>query len=249
MWSDYYRHRSAIMKWIQHSIMTSHSRYSYLFVTEPDPPKNIQIKLENERCEVLDGGIALTESSRSIPLSCTVVHDLFNEDDEFVKEESNALQPLENTSIPCLIRKDFSYYLMSNLDGTNVSFSRRLVTKSRLDSPSINVIRPVLRINFGEKQAKTKQNDDFESIRIKTYESFSENTSNKDLDRTTSTSSPTSTPMKAPQYHHSNAISPESKEFENSSSYSHGFKESRGGSINDKMSPIVNLYHGQKFLN
>ena len=76
MWSDYYRHRSAVMKWIQHSIMTSHSRYSYLFVTEPEPSKNIQIKLGNERCEVLDGGIVSVESEcrkngRSIPLSCT----------------------------------------------------------------------------------------------------------------------------------------------------------------------------------
>jgi len=158
MWTDYYTHRPSICQWIVKKMMASHSRHSHVFVTSPEPYSGT-IYLGRKRCEIMDGKLNLTaqDYDDTTVESCTVIHDLFNDDNQFNKDGES----IEGES-RCM-RENFQDFLQDAIVGTRVTFKLREVSVLDSDTRSRTIdVSSVLRIDcisINQKKRQTRGGD------------------------------------------------------------------------------------------
>jgi len=124
-------------------MMASHSRHSHVFVTSPEPYSGT-IYLGRKRCEIMDGKLNLTaqDYDDTTVESCTVIHDLFNDDNQFNKDGES----IEGES-RCM-RENFQDFLQDAIVGTRVTFKLREVSVLDSDTRSRTIdVSSVLRID------------------------------------------------------------------------------------------------------
>jgi len=142
MWTDYYTHRPSICQWIVKKMMASHSRHSHVFVTSPEPCGTIY--LGRNRCEIMNGELNLTaqDYDDTTVESCTVIHDLFNDDIQFNENGEST----EGES-RCM-RENFQDFLQDAIVGTIVTFKLREVSVLDSDTRSRTIdFSSVLRVD------------------------------------------------------------------------------------------------------